>query len=168
MNSKSRIVRCLLLTLAMTLLFRGTGQAEEAVPVSFPQETSGELTTAAWESFNAKNYDKAIAYAKECIKRHGQEAIEMQKSLTEPVPSSDQEAVHSKWALNDVGTCYFIIGQALEKQSKPADAIKAYKKLVDTVAFAQCWDPQGWFWKPADAAKKQIKSIEFALIDQAE
>lgn len=61
-----------------------------------------------------------IGSAKECVKRHGQEAIEMQKTLTESVP------------------------------------------------FAQCWDPQGWFWKPADAARKQIKSIEFALIEQAE
>ena len=92
----------------------------------------------------------------------------MQKSLTEPGPASDPDAIHSKWTLNDVGTSFFIIGQAFEKQSKPAEAIKAYKKLVDSVSFAQCWDPQGWFWKPADAARKQIKVIEFALIEQAE
>ena len=168
MKSHLLIVCSLLLTLLATVLAHAPASAEETEAIPFPQETSGELTSAAWESFNAKNYDKAIAYAKECIKRHAKQAIEMQKSLTEPVPTSDTELVHSKWALNDVGTCYFIIGQALEKQSKPADAIKAYKKLVESVPFAQCWDPQGWFWKPADAARKQIKTIEYALLEKAE
>ncbi len=146
--------------------------AEESVvpatELKFPQESSSELTTAGWNAFKANNYDHTIAYAKECIKRYEQDAVAMQKELKEPVPSSDREAVSSKWALNDVGTCYFMLGQALEKQGKSAEALKAYKHLSEKLAFAQCWDPQGWFWKPADAAKKQIKTIEFELLDQSE
>lgn len=129
------------------------------------QESSAELTTAGWNAFNAKNYDHAIAYAKECIKRYKDEAIAMQAELTEPVPASDKETVESKWALNDVGTCAFMLGQSLEKQGNTKEALKAYKAVVEKFSFAQCWDPQGWFWKPADAAKKQIKSIEFALME---
>ena len=89
------------------------------------------------------------------------QAIEMQKELKEPVPAGDREAVSKKWALNDVGTCLFIMGQALEKQDKNAEALVAYRQLTEKVPFAQSWDPQGWFWKPADAAKVRIKALEF-------
>lgn len=129
------------------------------------QETSAELTEAGWNAFNDHNYEHTIAYAKECIKRYQKEAVAMQNELTEPVPASNNEAVLSKWALNDVGTCCFMLGQALEKQDKKKDALKAYKAVIEKFSFAQCWDPQGWFWKPADAAKKQIKTLEFALLE---
>jgi hypothetical protein len=128
-------------------------------------KSSATITGKAWESFGAKKYDETVKYANACIKLYEKEAIEMQASLTEPVDSSDKDAVHSKWALNDVGTCYFIIGQALEAQDKKAEAAEAYKQLVKKVSFAQCWDPQGWFWKPADAAKKQIKILELEAAD---
>ncbi|TWT84984.1 hypothetical protein CA13_64660 [Planctomycetes bacterium CA13] len=133
--------------------------------LDFGDYTSETITGKAWESYNAKKYDDAITFAKTCIKMFEKEAIEMQKSLKEPVDSSDRDAVSSKWALNDVGTCYFVLGQALEAQDKGPEAMKAYKKLVKTVPFAQCWDPQGWFWKPVDAAKKQIKKLEFEALD---
>ncbi len=84
----------------------------------------------------------------------------MQKELKAPVSADDKEAVQKKWALNDVGTCLFIMGQALEKQDKGKEAITAYKKLVEKVPFAQCWDPKGWFWKPATAARTRIKALE--------
>ena len=84
----------------------------------------------------------------------------MQKELKEPV-TGDKEAVAKMWALNDAGTCLFIMGQALEKQSKGAEALAAYKQLVEKMPFAQCWDPKGWFWKPAEGAKTRIKALEF-------
>lgn len=160
------------LLLVLGCCFVCTADAEEATvqatELKFTQESSSELTTAGWTALNANHYDHAIAYAQECIRRYEKEALAMQKELTEPVSSSDPEAVASQWALNDVGTCYFILGQTLEKQGKPADALKAYKRVTEKFAFAQCWDNQGWFWKPADAAKKQIKTIEFELLDSSD
>lgn len=123
--------------------------------------TSAVITTKAWEALGAKNYEQAIAYAKTCVTRYETQAVEMQKELKAPVPPDDREAVSKKWALNDVGTCLFIMGQALEKQDKGTEALAAYKQLIEKVSFAQCWDPKGWFWKPADAAKMRIKALEF-------
>ncbi|MBE7159385.1 MAG: beta-glucanase precursor, partial [Rhodospirillales bacterium] len=71
----------------------------------------------------------------------------------------------AQWALNDVGTCYFIKGQALESQGKKKDAVAAFKYLSDNLAFAQCWDPKGWFWKPADAARDKTKKLEFDALN---
>ena len=102
-----------------------------------------------------------MAYAKKCVELYEKEAVDMQKELKEPVKGDDKEAVGKKWALNDVGTCLFIMGQAYEKQDKPKEAVAAYKQLREKVAFAQCWDPKGWYWKPADAAKDRLKALEF-------
>lgn len=134
-----------------------------AQTLDFGDHSSETLTSKAWKALGEKNYANAVAYAKKCIETYEKQALEMQKELKEPVPSDDREAVSKKWALNDVGTCLFITGQALEKQDKGAEAVAAYKKLVEKFPYAQCWDPNGWFWKPADAAKERIKALEFDL-----
>ncbi len=121
--------------------------------------SSSTITGKAWDALNAKNYDTALAYTDKCIEMYGTKAVEMQKALTSAPTDKDQ--VFQQWALNDVGTCYFIKGQVLEAQGKKKDAAAAYKYLADNLAFAQCWDPKGWFWKPADAAREKSKKLEF-------
>ena len=128
--------------------------------LDFGDHSSAVITGKAWEALNAKNYADAAAYAKKCVEIYEKQAVEMQKELKEPV-TGEREAVSKKWALNDVGTCLFIMGQALEKQEKGAEALAAYKQLVEKVPFAQCWDPKGWFWKPAEGAKARIKALDF-------
>jgi tetratricopeptide (TPR) repeat protein len=158
----------LTILLCAAMFASSTVWAEEIVEdksLDLGDSSSQTITGKAWESLGAKDYDNTIKYARACIKLYEKEAIATQESLTEPIESSDKDAVSSKWALNDVGTCYFIIGQALEAQDKKAEAADAYKQLLKKVSFAQCWDPQGWFWKPADAAKKQIKVIELETAD---
>jgi tetratricopeptide (TPR) repeat protein len=143
-----------LVAVAACLPARGAG-------LDFGDRSSATLTTKAWKALEGKDYADAIAYAKKCVELYKDKAVEMQKELKEPVPTDDREAVSKKWALNDVGTCLYITGQALEKQDKGAEAIKSYKELVEKLPFAQCWDPKGWFWKPAEAAKGRIKALEF-------
>jgi tetratricopeptide (TPR) repeat protein len=132
-----------------------------AQQLDFGDHTSATITTKAWESLNSKNYTNAVSYTKKCIELYEKQAVEMQKSLKEPVPNKDKDAVSKLWALNDVGTCLFIMGQALEKQEKGKEALASYKELLEKVPFAQCWDTKGWFWKPADAAKSRVKALEF-------
>jgi tetratricopeptide (TPR) repeat protein len=122
--------------------------------------SSSTITAKAWAALGSKNYAEAIAYANKCVEMYEKQAVEMQKELTAPV-AGDREEVFKKWAMNDVGTCFFITGQAFEKQDKAPEALAAYKQLVEKVPFAQCWDTKGWFWKPADAAKARLKALEF-------
>lgn len=152
----------ILIGAALLLLSSSSGTAAE---LDFGDHSSATLTTKAWDALNAKNHDNAVAYASKCIEMYEKEALAMQGALTEAVPSDDREAVSSKWALNDVGTCLFILGQSLEAQGKGKEALEAYRKLVDTLSFAQCWDPQGWFWKPADAAQVKVKALEFDALE---
>jgi hypothetical protein len=91
-------------------------------------------------------------------------AVEMQAGIKEPIDTKDKEKVFANWALNDVGTCYFILGQALEKSGDKKGALEAYKTVSEKFPDAQCWDPKGWFWKPADAAKGKLKALEFDAV----
>lgn len=143
------------------LLIALLGILAPAQALDYGDHTSATITHKAWEALAAQRFDDAVGYARKCIELYEKQAVETQKGLAEPVPGTDREAVFKFWALNDVGTCFFIMGQALEKQEKGVDALGAYRQLVEKVPFAQTWDPQGWFWKPADAAKARIRVLEF-------
>jgi hypothetical protein len=128
-----------------------------AAPAPTPGPSS-IMTTSAWKSMEAKNYDEAITNAQKCIDLFKQDALDQQKALT--APATDKDEVFKSWALNDVGTCYFIVGTANEKLNKNKEAVDAYQYLVDNLPFAQCYDPKGWFWKPAAGAKDRIKALQ--------
>lgn len=118
--------------------------------------TSAEFVTAAWDAYNQNNFTKAIEFAQECINRWESEAVKQQSEITQAPPNgkvSDDEkkAIFANWALNDVATAYFIKAQALEKTGKTTEAKNAYKTVM-TFSYARCWDSQGWFWSPAEAA----------------
>jgi tetratricopeptide (TPR) repeat protein len=122
------------------------------------------LVGEAWKANKTKDFQLAIARAKKCIKYNEVEAMEMQEGMTKPVPTSrenlNKEAIIEKWALNYVGTSYFIMGRAYAELGKKEEALQAYQHLVVNFPFAHCWDPKGYFWKPAVAAKKRIKELE--------
>jgi hypothetical protein len=85
----------------------------------------------------------------------------MQEALKELPAEEPKEETFKRWALNDVGTCLFIKGEILLKKGDKKAAKEVFSKLAKDFAFAQCWDPKGWFWKPADAAKQKVVEIEF-------
>ena len=130
-----------------------------APALDFGDNVSYKLTSKAWLASEAKDYPTALGYAGRVIETYKTQAIEQQKALT--AAPTEKEEVFKQWALNDVGTCYFIQGQVLEKQGKTKEAVASYKFLVDNLAFAQCWDPKGWFWEPAAASAGRTKALEF-------
>jgi hypothetical protein len=129
-----------------------------APTLDFGDSKSVTLTTKAWAALQAKDYPSVMGYTNKCIELYKTQAVQMQASLKAPAPKDD---ANTYWALNDVGTCYFIQGQALDQQGDKKGATAAYKFLVDNLSFCQCWDPQGWFWPPADAARKRLAELQF-------
>jgi len=157
-----------LLSLAFSLLLCGgllhaqtnAAPAAAAAPsgYDFGDSKSVTLTTKAWQALNGKDYAAVAAYTDKCITLYKDTAVQQQGSLKE---AADKDSAAQYWALNDVGTCYYIAGKALDDKGDKKGAIASYKFLVDKLAFAQCWDPNGWFWKPADAAKKRLAELQF-------
>lgn len=126
--------------------------------VDFGDQSSETLTRGAWKALEEGKFDAVSAYADRCRELYADKALKQQAELTDFLP---QDKAFDAWALNDVGTCCFIEGQALEKQDRHADAAAAYTKVVESYGYAQCWDPKGWFWRPAEAAAQRLKELDF-------
>jgi tetratricopeptide (TPR) repeat protein len=120
--------------------------------------TSSFIVNQMWQALNAKNVPAVIAYDMTLERLYRQAALNMEKSLKD-YPTGDKN-VFKYWALNDVGTGMFILGEAHQLDEKYAEARNAYNKVNTDYHFAQCWDPQGWFWKPAEAALDKITEIQ--------
>ncbi len=130
-----------------------------------------ELTTDAWKHYNEGNYSLAIEKAKECIIEYQQTAKDEQQellnnSIPEPpvgkVVEKEKQNIFKRGLLNDVATCWYIIGISDVKLHNKK-AIDAFKKVLD-YPYARTYDP-GWdgFWSPSEKAKEYIKSIENGL-----
>lgn len=141
--------------------FLASAQTEDPKPpVATPDEspTSSSLTSQAWEALAAKDFATAKAKIERCKSLFGERAADMQASLSVlPGPDTAKEF----WALNDVGTCLFILGKVGEGEGKSEDAIAAYQEVMKSFSMAQCWDKQGWYWQPAVAAKERLTALTF-------
>jgi tetratricopeptide (TPR) repeat protein len=131
----------------------------KGLDLDFGDMTSSFITTKAWGALAKKDMVSLVEYVNKNISLYGAKAREMQASLKE-FPWESQEKIFSYWALNDVGTSLFILGQAYRNEGKNDEAVAAFKQLVDNYGYSQCWDPQGWFWKPAEAGQQQIIELE--------
>ncbi len=131
---------------------------ESGVFLDFGDYTSSFITGQAWKALEENKLDAVLSYTNKVIELYAPKAKEMQASLTE-YPWQSREQIFNFWALNDVGTSYFIQGKAFDAAGKKAEAKTAYQTLIDNYFYAQCWDPKGWFWKPAEAAQEAIDAI---------
>ncbi|MBF0483884.1 MAG: tetratricopeptide repeat protein [Candidatus Omnitrophica bacterium] len=129
---------------------------------NFGDMKSETLAKKAWEALAKNDLEGVLAYTGKCLELYGAKAEEMQKGLT-TYPTGANEKIFSFWALNDVATCLFIQGEAYHRAGKDKEAVEAYKKLVDKYSFGQTFDTNGWFWKPADAAKEKMSQIDTGL-----
>ena len=139
-------------------LILATAQAEETNKITPAPDSSQALTRAAWDALGAGNFAAAETNTARCRELYEAKAREMQSSLTELAPP---EKANDYWALNDVGTCVFIAGRAAEEQGKKEEAAADYQAVIDLFPLAQCWDVQGWFWRPSVAAKERLTALSF-------
>jgi len=132
---------------------------ESGSNLDFGDYSSSFLTTQAWKALSNDDADSVVVYTDKVLELYEVEAQTMQGSMTEYAWES-QDAIFSKWALNDVGTALFIKGEAFKKAGEHSKAKKSYQELVNNYYYAQCWDPNGWFWKPAEAAQQSLDELE--------
>ena len=75
-------------------------------------------------------------------------------------PDGEPDDIHKGyWALNDVATCHLIKGKALMQLDRLDEAKVVFKRLINDFRYGQCWDPSGWFWKPAQAVEDEFGFI---------
>jgi tetratricopeptide (TPR) repeat protein len=132
---------------------------EKNLDMDFGNMSSSTIVGKMWEALNSNSLDLVIAYNAKLVKLYGETAKKMQAGMTEYAWESPDK-IHSFWALNDVGTGTFILGEAYRIAGKNTEAIAAFKQVVSDYLYAQCWDTNGWFWKPAEASQQKIVELE--------
>ncbi len=155
MKSMKRSLAGLTLVLA-TAMFPAAGLHAQ---LDYGDFSSATLTSKAWAEMGSQNYEAALGYIAKCLELYESQARTMQASLSDYAPTDPPEAASKLWALNDVGTCLFIRGEIELKRGDKAAAKATFQKLVNELKYAQCWDTSGWFWKPAEAARKKIQEL---------
>jgi len=132
------------------------------------QPLNVQLTVAAWDAFNKRDFDTAIADADRCISEFRGSADRDQAQLQEaeaPLPpkgkvsEADKTAIFARGLLNDIATCFFIKGRSAEHLGRKDEAKLAYETAAK-YTYARCWDPKGWFWSPAEAASDRLATLE--------
>jgi tetratricopeptide (TPR) repeat protein len=126
------------------------------------------LTRAAWRALNRGQYDEAVSKADECINQFaGQAFLEQAKLETLGAPQfpegkvADETAqqIHANGLLNDVATCHFIKGCALEERHHYPESRAAYEEATK-FTYARTWDPRSFlFWIPSQAAKGRLITL---------
>ncbi len=133
--------------------------AGAGVSLDYGDYTSAQLVQKSWAALAASDPKSVTAYVSKAVELYGAKAREMQSSLKE-YPWESKEKTMSYWALNDVGTALFIEAEAYRNAGKKAEAAAAYKKVINEYFYAQCWDPGGWFWKPAEVAQQKLGELD--------
>ena len=136
----------------MTLAFLHAASAEEAY----------QVTAKAWEAFAQKDCDGVVRLADRAVETWGRQASNMNREL-KGLPKGDAAKKFAN--LNEVGTCLWLKGEALRQKGDPTAAMITYKTLIAHYEYAQAWDKKGWWWQPADAARKQLARFKAAGIN---
>lgn len=125
-------------------------------PYDFGDYKSETLTKKSWDALAKQDHRGVELYVKKCIELYEADAKRQQASLSDFAP---KENVFEYWALNDVGTCYFILGESLLAQKRYQEAKATFERVINDFSFAQCWDPKGWFWKVAVGSRDRLNKI---------
>jgi len=125
--------------------------------LDFGDSTSATLMAKAWKASEKKNYPELFAYTQRCVRLYGEEGKRMNAALTDFEPAN---TAAEQWALNDVGTCLYIMANAYVELEMYQEAAAAYRSLATDYKYSQCWDPKGWFWRPAATAELNAKKYK--------
>ncbi|MBN2144627.1 MAG: hypothetical protein JW774_08390, partial [Candidatus Aureabacteria bacterium] len=132
------------------------GPSSSGTEYDFGDQKSVTLCTKAWAALEVKDWAGVEAYTERCIGLYTKHALKQQSELTAMPPAT---VANTYWALNDVGTAYFIKAKALKEQGKNDMAKKICQLVIDEYSYSQCWDPKGWFWSPAEACRDMIMTL---------
>jgi len=129
-----------------------------AKTLDYGDYTSVTLATKGWETLEKGDFLETLAYTQKCVELYGERGKEMNAQLTAFAPV---EKVNDYWALNDAGTCMFIMAQVYERRRMYPEASQAYQTLADDYTYSQCWDPKGWYWHPASGAAAKASKYAY-------
>ena len=119
----------------------------------------GALIIKAWEALNKKDEKGVLIFTEKCIELYSEKAKQQAAGLA---AFADSASADKHVPMNEVGTCYFIQGEFFKfgSEQNKEKAKESYQILIDQYPFTQYWDQRGWWVKPAEIAKDEIRKID--------
>jgi len=163
MNTKKNLLVAILVGLVSFQVLAQTNKPSASNPTNALNE---KVITAAWEALTGGKNEAAITNANQYIAGFHVQATQLEEKLqkekadlpTGAVSDDVKNKIMENGVLNNVAACYFIKGDAAEKLGRIEDARNAYTE-AKKLTYARVWDPQGWFWSPADAAGEKLNAL---------
>lgn len=164
-KGKQKKMKTVITTIAILATLAAIFAIAYATGDSFKNE---QLTREAWRALDAKKIEITIEKAEGCVTLFHDEALEEQKVLENngaqvppkgKVSKKEKEEIFSRGLLNDVATCWFILGKAHSEKGDKEKAEKAFNKVL-LFPYARCYDPSNdSFWAPSDGATVELKKL---------
>ena len=155
----------------------GAQDADGDTPPSACISTDSEVSDSAhWaltavNLFENKQYEEAVAAVDACFDEWGPKGGHKQKRLwdtgrrcprTGEVNDKEKRKIDKNGLLNDVSLALWAKARSLHALEQIEPAKQAYAQCI-YMACGRTWDPQGWYWSPAeDCAKQAGEFIENA------
>ena len=119
-----------------------------------------------WELLEAGNHEATVGFVDRSLAAVAGAAKAEAHTMTGFAPKG-KEFDFPK--VNAAGTLNYIRAKALERAGKRTEWLAALRQVWTDYPFCQAWDPQGWFWKPGQAAKKEgyVEVIAQAVRDRS-
>ena len=167
MKTKKNLLVAILVSLISFQVLAQTNKPNPPNPSNPTNSLNEKAISAAWEALTSGKYEAAITNANVWIDGFHGQATQLQEKLqkekadlpTGAVSVDVKEKILENGVLNNVAACYFIKGDAAEKLGRIEDARKAYTE-AKKLTCARVWDPQGWFWSPAEAAGDKLNALK--------
>lgn len=180
MHVADQIQRAVGIAVALgALLLVATGSLLSQTPQKDEETSSEACTASAWDLYNRKDYSGAAKKARSCVyffqgKANAQEK-EMDGKTVPPigeVSETEKQNIVKRGQLNDVATCYFIVGSSYERlylrkvesgskkneEDKNA-AVEAYKAAC-AYKYARTMETnKKSFWSPAEESSYALQRL---------
>ncbi|MFH0876767.1 MAG: glycoside hydrolase family 2 TIM barrel-domain containing protein, partial [Candidatus Omnitrophota bacterium] len=124
-----------------------------AVAEQSAEPTLKELVAQARKAKDKGDFKACYSTVDGVFRRFGKEARQEQRALKDFPPAEQMEAYD---VLNNVAMSQFIKAEALKKEGKKDEAMKAFRLIAEEFSYAQAWDPRGWYFKLAATAQEGI------------
>ena len=166
-----------LICVTVAILFLDAARAQDnaldAEPINYCVSADPTLgDTAYWaiiavELFSEKKYAEAVEAVDACFPKWGPAGGHQQKALydegvkcpkTGKVSKKAKQKIDANGLLNDVSMALWAKARSLHELDQIDAAKQAYAQCI-YMACGRAWDPNGWFWSPAEDCAKFGKEL---------
>ena len=123
--------------------------------------------TSAVELFSKKQFAEAVATVDACFVQWGPAGGHQQKALhdegqkcprTGQVSKKQKLKIDRNGLLNDVSLALWAKARSLDELGQIEPAKQAYAQCI-YMTCGRAWDPNGWFWSPAEDCAEQARKL---------